>query len=94
MYFKIDYADRQFALAEIEKRHASQLGMGIPFNNNFGIQTSVISIHTFLANFLKFYECTYFFNLDFYKDEFLKLINLPYGYNQRTRLKILQNYSS
>jgi hypothetical protein len=32
-------------------------------------------------------------NLDFYKEEFLKLINLPYGLSQFSRLKKLQgNY--
>lgn len=33
-------------------------------------------------------------NLDFYKDEFLKLINLPYGHNQRTRMKLHQDYTA
>lgn len=32
--------------------------------------------------------------LDFYKDEFLKMINLPYGYNQKTRIKIIQGYNA
>ena len=32
-------------------------------------------------------------NIDFYKDEFLKLVNLPYGYNQVSRLKLAQNYT-
>lgn len=59
---------------------------------NGTISTSVISIHNFLMNFLKFYECNYLNNLDFYKDEFLKLINLPYGLNQSSRMKKLQGY--
>lgn len=62
--------------------------MAYPFNEKpTGITTSVVSIHNFLTSFLKFYEY-------FYKDQFLKLINLPYGYNQLTRLKVLQGYDS
>jgi len=48
------------AQAEIEKRYASQLGIGFQYGglNKNSISTSVISIHNFLMNFLKFYECT------------------------------------
>ena len=46
------------AQAEIEKRYASQLGIGFQYGglNKNSISTSVISIHNFLMNFLKFYD--------------------------------------
>ena len=28
--------------------------------------------------------------VDFFKEEFLKLINMPFGFSQKSRLKILQ----
>ena len=55
-------------------------------NDEAAINTSVVSIHTFLSNFLKFYSCNFSHNVDFYKDEFLKMINMPYGFSPKRRL--------
>lgn len=51
------FEDQQKIQADIEKRYAIQVGIMPEEFLKSGISTSVISIHNFLSNFLKFYEC-------------------------------------
>ena len=47
-----------------------------------GISTSILSIHNILVGFFQFY-------INHYKDEFLSLINMPFGYSVHQRLRAL-----
>lgn len=70
----------------IEFRSAFQKGHIKPldtFNLKVGISTSIMSIHSFLVNFFNFY-------IQNYREEFISLINMPYGYSIPARLRCLQ----
>jgi hypothetical protein len=49
------------------------------------INTSMQAMHYFLTNFFRFVE-------HYYKNDFLRLINMPYGYSPERRIKFLQGY--
>lgn len=49
------------------------------------INTSMQAMHHFLTNFFRFVEC-------YYRHEFLRMINMPYGYSPERRLRFLQGY--
>lgn len=49
------------------------------------VNTSNIGIHIFLTDILNFIE-------EYYRDDFLRWINMPYGYSSESRLKLLQGY--
>jgi hypothetical protein len=51
------YSDRQQAQYQYEQRHTMQLGINHNSLKPGSIATSALSIHQFLSNFLKFYEC-------------------------------------
>jgi hypothetical protein len=51
------YSDRQQAQYQYEQRHTTQLGINHISLKPGSIATSALSIHQFLSNFLKFYEC-------------------------------------
>ncbi len=52
-----------------------------------------MGIHQFLVNFFKFYLRNFCPNfIDYYKEEFLRFINMPYGYQPEKRLKFIQGY--
>lgn len=70
----------------MEQRIGIQMGaLKIENQNELSIDTSILGIHQFLVNFFKFY-------LYYYKDEFLRFINMPYGYQPEKRLKFIQGY--
>lgn len=49
------------------------------------INTSMQTMHTFLTNFFRFV-------VYYYKHEFLRFINMPYGFSPERRIKFLQGY--
>lgn len=49
------------------------------------INTSMQAMHHFLSNFFRFVEC-------YYRHEFLRMINMPYGYSPERRIRFLQGY--
>lgn len=61
-------------------------------SNNIRLDTSIIGVHKFLNNFFNYYACNSFNYLDYYKDDFLRLINMPYGYQPSKRLSFIQGY--
>jgi len=60
--------------------------------SKYSVDTSILGIHQFLVNFFKFYLRNFFLTSDYYKDEFLRFINMPYGYQPEKRLKFIQGY--
>jgi hypothetical protein len=78
---------------KIEQRVAVQMGaIKTETETRFTVDTSILGIHQFLVNFFKFYLRTSLNNLDYYKDEFLRFVNMPYGYQPEQRLKFIQGY--
>ncbi len=55
-----------------------------------GIETTVPRVHLFLNSFFHYYIGIIMNKIDNYKDEFLRFINMPYGYSPIQRLKYLQ----
>lgn len=73
---------------QIDFRTAFQKGMIKPLDTNntkVGISTSILSIHSFLVKFFNFY-------IQRYQDEFISLINMPYGHSIQARLREIQGY--
>lgn len=52
-------------------------------------QESINSQSTFLSSIYVIFD---FICVDYYKDEFLRFINMPYGYQPEKRLKFIQGY--
>jgi hypothetical protein len=55
------------------------------YNTKVGISTSILAIHSFLVNFFNFY-------IQRYQDEFISLINMPYGHSIQGRLREIHGY--
>lgn len=69
----------------IEIRVIEQKGQLKPidnYSNKVGISTSILATHNFLVRFFNFY-------IQKYRDEFISLINMPYGYSVPARLRHL-----
>jgi len=55
------------------------------YNTKVGINTSILAVHTFLVNFFNFY-------IQRYQDEFISLINMPYGHSIQARLRVIHGH--
>ena len=52
------------------------------YHSRVAISTNIVSIHSFLIKFFNFY-------IQHHRDEFINLINMPYGHSITARIKHL-----
>ena len=55
------------------------------YSTRVGISTNILAVHNFLVKFFNFY-------IQKYRDDFINLVNMPFGYSIPSRLKHLMGH--